>query len=184
MAVKQNSKLPNYKHALTGKGAGIAVVSTAAIITGAVIGYNVISNRKPSVPQAKPATSTTQQQTPQTTATPQPAAVNYSGAYAGTTSVSQGIANATVTVSTGNTISGTATYVGPYNAKIPLTVTGNVTSAGAVSGTFSGSSSVQGITINVSGSYTGTIANNIMSVKYKGTASGMSVSGSINLTKK
>jgi len=183
MAVKQNSKLPNYKHALTGKGAGIAVVSTAAIITGAIIGYNVISNRKSSAPQAKPA-PTTQQQVPQVAPAPQPAAVNYSGAYAGTTSVSQGIANATVTVSSGNTISGTATYVGPYNAKIPLTVTGNVTSAGAVSGTFSGSSSVQGITINVSGSYTGTIANNIMSVKYKGTASGMSVSGSINLTKK
>jgi hypothetical protein len=74
--------------------------------------------------------------------------------------------------------------VGPYNANIPLSISGNVKSDGSVSGTFNGSSTVRGITVNVNGTYTGKISNGKMSVSYKATAMGATVNGSITLTKK
>lgn len=163
--------------------ASVGAVSMAVVV-GGVIGYRAVSNKPKPVATTKPAAVTTTKPTtqPAPAQTTQPK-VSYAGTYTGSTSVAQGIAGASATVGSDSKVTGTATYNGPYDAKIPITITGTVNSSGAVSGNFSGSAKVQGFTVNVSGTFKGNIVDKTVKVNYTASAAGVSASSSITLTK-
>lgn len=121
--------------------------------------------------------------TPVSTATP---GQNFNGTYSGNSSVATGVSQATITVS-GNSLSGSGTFVGPYSASIGITIKGTVDDSGNVSGGLSGSGTVAGYDVSGRGSFSGKTNDNTMSINYNVSGSGggisQSYSGTIILTK-
>lgn len=108
----------------------------------------------------------------------------YDGTYSGSSSAAVGVASGSVTV-TGGALSGRVTYresVQGQSFSIGLNVSGSVNDDGKVSGRFSGSQKSGGSTVTVSGSFSGGIYDNVMSLRFSGSSSATGgVSGSISL---
>jgi hypothetical protein len=152
-------------------------IGTVIVVVGGVFGYRAVrsSSSKPSVKNPTP--------TSQTSPVASQPSANYNGVYTGTTNVTQGIANASATVTGNNTISGTATYKGPFNAQIPVSISGVVDANGVVSGTISGSGVVQGVNVTVSGTFSGSIKGTTATVDYTVKANGVTSRSVITLNK-
>jgi cytoskeletal protein CcmA (bactofilin family) len=162
---------------------GAVAATTVVVVVGGYLGYKAVAKPKLNS-NAKPATVQTPAASKPTTATPAVKdPVNYNGTYTGSTNVTQGIASTSATVSANNTITGNAVYKGPFNSQIPISITGTVDSKGMVSGTVSGGGTVQNISINVSGSFKGSIKDGTATVNYTIKANGVSASSSITLKK-
>jgi len=177
-ALKPKPNLPTYTQALVYIG-GTVIVAT--VIIGGFIYFKSLANSNTTV--TPPPAISTPNDTSTPSALPEQTPVNYDGTYVGSAPVAQGISNATVTVS-GNKISGQGTYVGANNAKIGLTVSGDVDTNGNVKGEFSGLGSVEGVAISGGGTYTGKITGNSASISYIASGAGETHKGSIVLTKK
>lgn len=108
----------------------------------------------------------------------------YDGTYSGSSTAAVGVASGSLTV-TGGALSGRVTYresIQGQSFSIGLNVSGSVNDDGKVSGRFSGSQKSGGSTVTVSGSFSGGIYDNVMSLRFSGSSSATGgVSGSISL---
>lgn len=110
---------------------------------------------------------------------------DYNGTYSGSDSVSDGIANARITVS-GSSLSGSGSYKQSFESssfRMGLSISGSLREDGRVSGSVSGSGTYGERTYSVSGSFSGYISNGSMKLSYRASGSAGSGSGNISLYK-
>jgi hypothetical protein len=109
---------------------------------------------------------------------------SYNGTYTGSSNAAVGVASGSVGV-IGEDLSGRVTYRESAQGKtftIGLNVYGSANGDGKVSGRFSGSQTFGGSKVTVSGSFSGGIYDNVMSLRFSGNSSATGgVSGSIKL---
>lgn len=116
----------------------------------------------------------------------QPEKPSYNGSYSGSTEASSGIAQATITVE-GESLFGRATYRETKEGqtfRIGLNISGSVNEEGHASGQFSGSETVEGKTVTVSGTFSGDIDGSRMSIRFRASSSATGdTSGNFTLSK-
>jgi len=124
--------------------------------------------------------------TPSTTTQGVSNKASYQGTYRGATNVPSGLADVSLNVS-GTTITGSGTYNGNvegYSISAPLSISGTISSTGAVTLGISGSTVVAGNTYNAGGQATGQITGNSMTCHYSVAVTGsLSINGDITLSK-